>query len=895
MSTSSRSEQVPSRRAGNALPWNPDHPAVFVEPAPDAPHISLVRHDGYPYQEDWDERGTGWAGLFHIASRYLRLVDKRLKLPQAWLDDLREEPSSRARPPVSLHWLRGRGDPRHSYWVERQSGLDDASRPATGPVLDRAAVLLAGLWFRAASFPPFPLYGGQGLRVMVQAGPRQEGPAPVRITGVSSTLPLPQMDRIVEMFERLPERMFESLPERIAAVFALPEEVKVVDLGVWVPGAQQEQEQFLILFAKTAPAPDYEGHSRSEYSYDRTSYLLVMRANPDWREGLEPLARRPLIAFADADVFVQDPVSQNGALDFTRLRPSRSCTKLDGERVNVQLGNLPPGASGMVQLVDPDPNTPPHPDFRVTNSRLVDPPLAENVPKEVPPSVHDHVRTNTFAAVNAFYHTSELFSRMRTYGLPPASYFRFVTRPIDVRYRAGIFPGAGDGRTVNAQVRWTLRPGPSPTGTIEIRFALGDLQSAVGRLPANLPSAVERSPLGVASDPRWCWHEYCHVLLTAAMGDLELRFAHSAGDAMAAILCDPDSELASDLSGASTNNGPWRGVTFPWVLIPRRHDRDVHDGWGWTGPMNHREVYFAVPGLSDKRGYWTEQILSSALFRLYRAIGGDSEVLSQGQRVSARPERKNAADYAAYLIMRTIWSLGAAAVTPSTTPHDFVDAMRKADTATASAPGPGGYVGGTVHKVVQWAFERQGLYGMPVAGSPVIGPEETATVDLHIEDLRPKPDGPYSPVDLLGQAWHAHPDALWVKNPWWGKKRKVRVKVQNRGVAQASNTRVDVWCTPVGGGPIPPYPGATWQWLGSETRHVPGRTNQIPGAKKFGPFAWTPPAGPQEYAILAAATCDADRSNIDPATGHPCVTVASPIHLLVGCDNNLGLIRVMIT
>src|SRR3989449_10975801 len=148
--------------------------------------------------------------------------------------------------------------------------------------------------------------------------------------------------------------------------------------------------------------------------------------------------------------------------------------------------------------------------------------------------------------------------------------------------------------------------------------------------------------------------------------------------------------------------------------------------------MNHREVYFAVPGLSDKRGYWTEQILSSALFRLYRAIGGDSEVLSNSQRVPARPERKNAADYAAYLIMRPIWSLGAAAVTPSTTPDDSVDAMRKADTATTSAPGPGGYVGGTVHKVVQWAFERQGLYGMPVAGSPVIGPEETRSEERRV-------------------------------------------------------------------------------------------------------------------------------------------------------------------
>ena len=265
---------------------------------------------------------------------------------------------------------------------------------------------------------------------------------------------------------------------------------------------------------------------------------------------------------------------------------------------------------------------------------------------------------------------------MKAYGLPPAGYFRFAKRPIDVRYRAGIIPGYGDGRTVNAQVRWTVRPNPEvptiPTGEIEIRFALGDLESAVGRLPANLPSAVERSPLGLASDPRWCWHEYCHVLLAAAVGDLEFRFAHSAGDAIAAIVSDPDSELAYDRSGALSNDGPWRGVTFPWVFIPRRHDRRVQDGWGWTGPMNRPEVYFVVPGLSDKRGYWTEQILSSALFRLYRAIGGDSEILGGGGlRKAAKTERGRAADYVVYLIMRAIESLGAASVTPSTTAGRF--------------------------------------------------------------------------------------------------------------------------------------------------------------------------------------------------------------------------------
>jgi hypothetical protein len=869
------------------VPWHPNHPAVFVEPPTGLP-VSLVRHDGYPYEEVWDEAGTGWSGLFQIANRYLRLANTRLQLPPEWLEDLLDEPAISTLPGTALHWLRDSTDPRHSYWVTRQAGLDAPNRPKTGTVLDRTAVLLAGLWFSAPTMSsPTPLFGGQGLRILVQTGPPATSNL-IRITSVASTLPQAPV-------ERMSVAMLEHTAERIARTFGLPEEVEVVDVGVRLPSEHEKQSP--LLFAKTAMLPGYDD---DDHQYEMTSYLLVMRANDKFPDGLEPLARRPLIASADADLFVQDPVSRNGAKHFTRLRPSRSWLVLDPERVNTPLGNLPAGSGGKVQLVDPDPNTPPDPDFWVTDSRLVDPPLAESATKEVAPSVHDHVRTHTFAAVNAFYHTSDLFQRMRQYGLSPADYFKFVERPIDVRYRAGIVPGFGDGRTVNAQVRWTLRPdsdGRPSKGTIEVRFALGDLESAVGRLPANMPSAVEKSPLGAASDPRWCWHEYSHVLITAAVGDLELRFAHSAGDALAAILSDPGSQLANDQNGTLANDGPWRGVTFPWVLIPRRHDREARDGWSWTGSLYQREVYFAVAGLSDKRGYWAEQILSSSLFRLYRAIGGDAQAMSGGKPVPAASARQKAADYCAYLIMRTIQSLGSAGVTPSTSPGQFAELMRTVDTATATAAGPGGYVGGTVQKVVRWAFERQGLSSMPSPSPTVSGPDESGTVDLHIEDLRPKPDGPYSPVDLLGPAWRADPQFLSVKKSWFSAKRKIRVKVQNRGVAAATNTRVDVWYAPVMTGVIPDFPDSTrWTLVESVTGGtVPGRKGSTPGTTTFGPFSWTPPAAPQEYAILAAASCDADLSNIDPATKQPCATIASPVNILVGCDNNLGLVTVTIS
>src|SRR5262245_31758987 len=136
--------------------WKPTDPSVVVEPV-HSDHVSLVRHDGYPFEPDWDEDATGWAGLFDIANRYLALVNTRLKLPDEWLADLREEPTTGSRSPSSLHWLRDPQDPRHSYWVERHDGLDAPSRPRRGTVRDRTAVLLAGLC-RTAAGTWQPLY-----------------------------------------------------------------------------------------------------------------------------------------------------------------------------------------------------------------------------------------------------------------------------------------------------------------------------------------------------------------------------------------------------------------------------------------------------------------------------------------------------------------------------------------------------------------------------------------------------------------------------------------------------------------------------------------------------------------------------------------------------------------
>lgn len=81
-----------------------------------------------------------------------------------------------------------------------------------------------------------------------------------------------------------------------------------------------------------------------------------------------------------------------------------------------------------------------------------------------------------------------------------------------------------------------------------------------------------------------------------------LGFAHNCGDALAAIICDPDSKSAD------------RGKTF--YCINRRYDRKVSEGWGWGGIND--------TGFPANGGYSSEEVLSTTMVRIYNSIGGSS-------------------------------------------------------------------------------------------------------------------------------------------------------------------------------------------------------------------------------------------------------------------------------
>ena len=296
-------------------------------------------------------------------------------------------------------------------------------------------------------------------------------------------------------------------------------------------------------------------------------------------------------------VFPRDPASCGEVQGLRDRRPTRDEAILEPYRADERIAsvvNVPLDAPALQVLqsrfvIDDDPNA------GVKQVRL----------PATGAEVRPPIRSNILTAISAFYNFREVFACFDRYKIKPAVYFRFADLPLQVAYRSGIRPGPGrDGLTVNARVLpegWEVDDvGPQPgKPRLGVHLALANL-SRRERAPWN---RRDRSPveyLGIAADPRWIWHEVGHILLMASVGELEFRFAHSAGDALAAIVADPASKLATDDDTA-------RGATFPWVSLTRRHDRCVSKGWSWSGSQ-HR----ALRRLPDARrlrhkGYWSEQ------------------------------------------------------------------------------------------------------------------------------------------------------------------------------------------------------------------------------------------------------------------------------------------------
>jgi hypothetical protein len=882
-----RAETHDEHGGGRESQWTPDPRRIHVEPDPSGTGASQLRHARYPYMgsipdPDQVPQDEFEVPLFELATAYVKAANPLLKLPDEFLPI---PPDSRSAKGFVV-WTPIGDDLRNSYWLRRFKD------PQAGEGrIDRTAVLLASFGLPAGrSFQAW--YGGQGLQVLAHLSPPVNGEVSVRFTSVSHTLPRFKRAALERLRSGASSRFgfLAEFVKQYATLFGLPPGSVPVETGRRI--SPMPGNDFVYEFvAKTAPPLKKDSKEPGAYMPGSTLRVgaRVELVGPD--PVFVPSFKFPMVSHADAEVLPVDPVTQGGPRVFKATRPYRRSSAFAPYVRTVQLWNVSTAPNGDTLLKDSTGYIKIKPSLFVNDKSY-------NGIVTVPSPSKAPARSNEFAAVNAYVRATDFIQRVLACGFDPFVALPYLTFPLAVRYRGGIHPGRMDGNTVNAQVRWLLPPtdipnGPQP-GTAEVSLALADLRLN-----------PKRVPLGIAADARWAWHEWSHVMLAGRSGLLEFPFAHSAGDALAAIISDPDSGLADDLK--------WRGVTFPWVTVPDRyHDRDVHQGWGWAGWFYQRERDFAqAPEVCDKSPYWSEQIQSSSLFQMYRSLGGDAMTDGAGSPTLDRAYRRAISDYSTYLILRAIATMPSASTHLIDTPDKFVKLLDDADAGTETFVSNGmTFIGGAAGKVIRWAYQHQGLYTDPNLPYPVNAPGLCPDVDLYIED-KAKRKGGYQPLSYLKDDWHAaRTSMLVVRKPIerthqakvkHGVKAYLLVFVRNCGRLTSYPVTVRAWVAPIAvNGDIPPWRSADWQALFQNGAPVPPTVDPetAGGPDRIWTFEWTPTAAGQEYALFAEASSGDDSSNIDPLTGLPCASVAtggpdaSAMPYLVGCDNNLGLIVV---
>lgn len=511
---------------------------------------------------------------------------------------------------------------------------------------------------------------------------------------------------------------------------------------------------------------------------------------------------RALSSGVNGLVFTYDPITSTG---ITTNTPNQTNAVLNPLRDDVLLPNLNAPVGGtqalqgsLVTLSDIEIATPLAPPTRPVGSDFDYP-----------------VRTNDFAAVNAYYHNDRFFQLVENLGFPLATYFDGTAFPVEVDHR-GKGTAANMGNTINAHC---IGDGD---GIDHACYALADLTDTV-------------NPIGIATDWRVVLHELAgHGTLHDHVGGPNFGFAHSAGDSFAVILNDYLSEWHN---GAALD----RFLLAPFVpAVVRRSDRTVAAGWGWGG-VNDTGISAFNPG------YDSEQILSTTMFRAYRSIGGDSTSVAR---------REFAARCMAYLMLRAIGTL-----TPASNPNSpalFLAALLAADAGNWTSEG---IFGGAYGKVLTWSFEKQNLNGGALP-----------PVDVYIEDGRAG-EYEYLPVHWATTAiWNRRsPDSLTTHeepalldaagNP---ATNYAYVKIKNRGTSVANNVIVKGYhCKPSAGvlWPNDLQPMTTAQLSAGTIQ--PNNTQEI----TVGPFEWTPVTNAWGHdCMMMIVSADGDPSNVDNFT-----------------------------
>jgi hypothetical protein len=530
---------------------------------------------------------------------------------------------------------------------------------------------------------------------------------------------------------------------------------------------------------------------------------------------------RALIDGVNGLVFTYDPITSTGVLTNTA---DQSNAALNPLRDDVVLSNLEPPVAGTQPLVG-------------TYVQVID----DDSPAVMPPTQPTgndfdyEVRTNNFAAVNAYYHADQLFALIEDLGFPIASYFDGTSFPIHVDHRASTSssPGAS-GIEINA----FCQGDGEGNGIGLVGYCLGDTGDTT-------------NPIGRATDKWVHWHEIGgHGILWDHVDSPNFGFAHSAGDGLAALQNDPESLLRG--LPERFRYAPFRAGLDRWF------NRDVTTGWAWGGSQ-------------DSGGYNSEQILATTHFRIYRSLGGDAADVAR---------RWFASRVVTYLILRAVGTL-----TPATNPNNalgFCNALMAVDLLDWTSEG---LAGGAYNKVIRWAFEKQGLFQPPGAPTPVVSVGAPPAVDVYINDGR---NGEY---EYKHDHWNN--TSVWNRNmadggtghqpAIMGVTNYAYVTIKNRGTTAASNVVVKGYhCLPGA--------GLTWPTDFVQMTPLSGIVIASIGANNteevtVGPFEWIPNTNVYGHdCLLMIASTDGDPSNIDNFTAGETIEEWR----LVPHDNNVG-------
>ncbi|MFN0213780.1 MAG: hypothetical protein ACKVT2_05950, partial [Saprospiraceae bacterium] len=238
---------------------------------------------------------------------------------------------------------------------------------------------------------------------------------------------------------------------------------------------------------------------------------------------------RSLSSGVNGLVFYYDPITSTGDTGNT---PNQGNAVLNPHRTDVVLPNLDPPVAGTQSLRG-----------SLVVVTDIESPSPLNPPTRPAGSDFDYnVRTNAFAAVNAYYHNDRFFRLVESLGFPLATYFDGTSFPVEIDHR-------GLGNIVNAHC---IGDGD---GIDHACYALADSTDIV-------------NPMGIAADWRVVLHELGgHGILYDHVNSPNFGFAHSAGDSFAMILNDFASEWHN---GAALD----RFFLVPFVpSIVRRSDR----------------------------------------------------------------------------------------------------------------------------------------------------------------------------------------------------------------------------------------------------------------------------------------------------------------------------------